>query len=383
MGKKSSPKPPSPEQTAQAQAQANKEAIQESAKINRYNIENPFGTTKWVADTSSPQYQKYQNEMKDYEKRLALYNAGGSTKAPTLDDLLKSGDVVNRGSQVNKKYYDKAGNKIDNIDQYILNVGAAKGTKPVMPTAPEAIYNQKLIQELSPDQQRMLDLQEQLGITLGGKANTLASKLFGTDFNYEGISGVPTDYSGSRKAAEDRVYESLTRNMDRDFGRVEETLRQRLANQGLPTTGAAFERELANYYNSRNQASQSAADQAYRYGATEEANLYNRALGERNRQIAERLQLRTQPMNELAAILQGSPAIGSAPQANQPQYQVQSPDVAGAINTQYQGQLQNAQQKASKKGDTLGTAAGIGLSFINPAAGYAGANTVNSLGGLY
>ena len=65
---------------------------------------------------------------------------------------------------------------------------------------------------------------------------------------------------------------------------------------------------------------------------------------------------RSQPFNELAAILQGSPAI-QAPQAPQTaQYQAAPPDIAGLIQNKYNTKAQN---QASKKGGNtdLATAA--------------------------
>jgi hypothetical protein len=47
MGKKSGPKAPDPKATAEAQAEANKEAIIASALVNRYDTTTPWGTVSW------------------------------------------------------------------------------------------------------------------------------------------------------------------------------------------------------------------------------------------------------------------------------------------------------------------------------------------------
>ena len=54
MGKKSGPRPPDPVETAQAQAQLNKEAILESARVNQINQFGPWGSSVWYGEIGQP-----------------------------------------------------------------------------------------------------------------------------------------------------------------------------------------------------------------------------------------------------------------------------------------------------------------------------------------
>lgn len=93
------------------------------------------------------------------------------------------------------------------------------------------------------------------------------------------------------------------------------------------------------------------------------AQLANQA---RQQEIQERMLMRTQPMNELAAILQGSPALQQPGFMPTPQYGVQPTDVMGAeamrqqaMQNQYQQQLAANQGMWNTIGNLGATAAGL------------------------
>lgn len=80
--------------------------------------------------------------------------------------------------------------------------------------------------------------------------------------------------------------------------------------------------------------------------------------GVRQQGMAERLALRNQPLNEVAAMLSGQqvqmPQFGSAPQI-----QVAPTDVLGAYNTQYQGQLAGYNGQVATQNANTGALAGV------------------------
>jgi len=91
----------------------------------------------------------------------------------------------------------------------------------------------------------------------------------------------------------------------------------------------------------------------------------------RQREIQERLMLRQQPMNELAAILQGSPAIGM-PQAQAPGgFNVAPADVMGATQMGYQGALNRYNADLANQQSFYGGLGQLGGSVLG-AAGMAG-----------
>lgn len=216
---------------------------------------------------------------------------------------------------------------------------------------------------LSPAEQQKLAQQNELAGILGGSAIRTANEMPQGPFNYEGISNVPTDYSQTRQAATDKVYQGLTKNLDRDFGRSEEGLRSKLAAQGISQDSEAFKRELEAFNDSKNTALNNAALSAYNTGASEQTNQYNQDVANRTRAISERQLLRSVPQNELSAILQGSPAINAPNIPQTGQYGVNAPDVAGMIQNNYNAQLNQANQRSSKMGGTLGNLINAGATI--------------------
>lgn len=80
----------------------------------------------------------------------------------------------------------------------------------------------------------------------------------------------------------------------------------------------------------------------------------------------ERLTERSQPFNELSAILQGSPAMNAPTAPNTAQYQMAAPDIAGMINNQYATEAGN---QASKKGGITGMAGTLGGAYLGGPGG--------------
>jgi hypothetical protein len=97
-----------------------------------------------------------------------------------------------------------------------------------------------------------------------------------------------------------------------------------------------------------------------RAGRAEQSRLYGLATDARSRAIAEALQERLQPLNEAAALFQGSPAF-SVPT---PQSQVMPTDVYGPINTSYQGALDNYNQRIATNNANMSGLYGLGAGAI-------------------
>lgn len=214
----------------------------------------------------------------------------------------------------------------------------------------------------SPEEQRQYDQQNQVAGTLGDKAIGLANTVSNQGpLNYDNANAIPTNYDQLRQDSTNKVYQGLTQNLDRDFGRSEDTLRSKLAAQGLNANDEAFSRELNTFDESKNTALNNAANSAYQYGSTEANNALNQALTTRNQTIGEDTTLHNQPINELSAILQGTPALDSTlpGQTNTGQYNVAPTNVAGITGQSYQDQLSAANGQASKAGGTAGTVASL------------------------
>ncbi len=213
---------------------------------------------------------------------------------------------------------------------------------------------------LSPAEQQQLDQSNQVASTLGNKAIGLSNTIGNQPaLNYDNANAVPTNYDQLRQDSTNQVYNGMTQNLQRDFGRSEDTLRAKLASQGLNANDEAFNRELNTFDESKNTALNNAASTAYQYGQGEANNALNQALTTRNQTIGEDTSLHNQPINELSAILQGTPALNAQnpAQTNTGQFTQAPVNVAGINDAAYQGQLSAANAQSQKAG---GTTAAVG-----------------------
>lgn len=299
MGKGSPSPPPAPDPaaTAAAQGAANREAVEASARFNQYNIATPYGSTVWTGEPGTP----------------------GRT-------------------------------------QHL---------------------------RLHPRDQTALDVQRDIGLQLTGLARNRANQIDWNPLTTQGLTEVQgVDFGAlpsvgateqGRQAAEDAIYRTQSRYLDPRFSQEQERLDTQLANQGITQGSEAYQRAQDDLSRQREFAYGQARDQAiiggnerfmtdYQLSAAD----YDRALGaqltgrqlseaDRARGLDERLLVRQQPMNELAALLQGAPALGQPPPTGGgAQYGVQPADVTGATMMNYQGQLNNYNQQLASRNAALG-----------------------------
>lgn len=160
-----------------------------------------------------------------------------------------------------------------------------------------------------------------------------------------------TNFKLGNEQTEGRLFDLGSRRLNPMFARDEEALRTRLSNQGLTAGSEAWNNEMGQFGERRNDA-------------------YNQLLltgrGQANQEL---LTERNQPINEISALLSGSqvsmPQFSATPTAG-----VGGVDYAGMVQNQYQAQLQQAQQKAASRnalwGNALqaaGTVAGAAMRF--------------------
>lgn len=192
-------------------------------------------------------------------------------------------------------------------------------------------------QTLTPDQQHLLDLQNQTKTNLGTIGVNQSQKigdLLGTNINLDTATEGKIDALGAAR-------------LDPQFARNEDALRTRLANQGIQPGSPAWNAEMTQFSQGKNDA----YDQLYLNGRSQGA---QEALTERN-----------QPINEISALTSGSqvsmPSFASTPTTN-----VAGVDYTGAVNNNYnalnsQYNTQVGQQNAAmggmfSLGGTLGSA---------------------------
>lgn len=136
-----------------------------------------------------------------------------------------------------------------------------------------------MTQTLSPEQEEL----RQIGV---GTERNLALTGQEQSGRIRDLLGTPVDLGN--EATEARLFELGRKRLDPAIAEGEETLRTRLANQGISEGSRAFDRAMRGHYEGRNDA-------------------YNQLLlGGRGQAVQESLAERNQPINEITALLSGS-----------------------------------------------------------------------------
>lgn len=322
MGKQRAPAPPDPVATANAQGAANAEAARVQARMNRGDTFTPFGSVRNV-DLGNDRWATYvepnADQMQIMQQGVELDQRTGQL---ALDAIPRAGRILN--SDV-----DTSG----------------------------------------------LPAWQQMGDRTGELARTVDTSRFG-DPNIE----------------RQRVEEALMSRLRPEFARDREALEGRLISQGFQPGTEAYRRAA----DELNRAQTDARFQAVLAGGQEQSRLFglglqdagfrNQATGQaasmdqaraqqinavRQAQLGEQLQLRSQPINEIAALFGLGPGM-QVPQAQQlAQVGVAAPDYQGLVQNNYQQQVSSVNARNQAVGQMYGAALGAagswaGGGFKNP-----------------
>jgi hypothetical protein len=239
---------------------------------------------------------------------------------------------------------------------------------------------------LSPNQQTLNDITEQNSIGLGNLAgdqlNTV-SGILGTNYNPRrfdtgaatggplDIAGALGDYGGDVEA---RTRELATRGLGAEFDRSEESLRSRLANQGVNAGTDAFKTELEGFNESKGNAFANAELMARGQAQSDRGQMLSELLGQRGTNLGEAQQQygydttadqaqRTNPLNEIIGLMNGMQINPINP--GQPnQYNVNGTDVAGINQNNFANQMAAYQQQMASRNGLLGGLASLGGAAI-------------------
>lgn len=236
----STPSPPDPVETAQAQGQANREAAIASSIVNNMNEVSPYGNVNY--------------SLSGYES-------------------------------------DGAGNQ---VPRYTRTV------------------------ELTPEQQTMLNQQNELGIDLNDLAIGQVNRL-------EGVLDTPVDLSTTEQARVD-AQEALLSRLEPQFDRDRSQMESSLVNRGLVPGTEAYNSAM----DELNRTKTDARFQAVLHGGAEQAHQAGLKLAERN-----------QPINEVSALMSGGQV--TVPQFSAPYQQgIEPAPVADSIWNAYNAEANSA-----------------------------------------
>ena len=186
-------------------------------------------------------------------------------------------------------------------------------------------------QTLTPEQTQLLDLSNRTRANLGQIGVDQSSKI-------GALLGTNVDLS---TATEDKIAKLGAARLDPRFARDEDALRTSLANRGIQPGSAAWNAEMTNFAQGKNDA----YNQLYLTGRGQGA---QEALAERN-----------QPINEITALMSGS-QVSQPNFAATPTTGVAGTDYTGAVNANYQGQLAGYNAQMQNNSAMMGGLFGLG-----------------------
>jgi hypothetical protein len=195
-------------------------------------------------------------------------------------------------------------------------------------------------QKFSPEQQQLLDIQNQLSIgtgQLGQKGLGYVEKMISQPFD---TSQLPSLGINAGETYTDAIIRRLAPTMQQNKERLE----QQLANQGVQLGSEAYDRAMRNFEQKQNDLMLGATTQGF--GVGQQA---------RNQALQEQAYLRNEPINTLNAVRSGSQVTN--PQFVNPAMQAATagPDLLGAAQAQGNAAMNayNAQM-ASQNANTQG-----------------------------
>lgn len=314
-GKGDAPDPPDYTGAAIATAQGNADAARIAAKANRVDQYTPYGSLTYYNPTSNQFNQAgYDAAMRTYGDQLSKYNA--SLSQPQRDPIVPG---------------------MANLPGY-GGTGSA-GVAPTMPTREQFMSGYDpdrwaVRVDLSPEQQRLLDANNKTSLGLAqlqGQGLDYVRNMISKPFD---TSLLPAQTVNAGETAQDALLRRLQPQLDQQ----NESLRSRLANQGITLGSDAYTSEMRNQAMRENDLRLAAAVRGIDVG--------NQA---RQQSLQEQAFLRNEPINTLNAVRTGSqvtlPQFGSVPQ----QATTAGPDLLGAANSQYGAAMSahNADQAAN------------------------------------
>ena len=190
-------------------------------------------------------------------------------------------------------------------------------------------------QSLSPQQQQLLDYQNQTSMGLGrlaGQGLGYVEQMLQTPFD---TSKLPTTGFNPSQSYQDAYMQRLQPQIQQN----REALQQQLANKGIDIGSVAYDRALQTQAQRENDLLAAATTQGF-------------GVGQQARQSAlqEQAYLRNEPLNTLSAVRTGSQVTGPQFVNSAQQATTAGPDLLGAAGMQYNAQMGdfNAKQAAQQ-----------------------------------
>ena len=334
------PEAPDPYAVSDAESKANIEAARVTAALNRANQITPWGNLTWEQTPGTFDEAGYNRAVAEYEKQKAAQEAAGLTGGFRGEGGLNFAQRLLGGQSLTPPKRED-----------FMSGGKDSWTSRIT---------------LNPQEQALLDQQRKASLGLAGATDKALSRVSALG-DIPGLNlpdgAMPTSNEAYRKQIQDALYGQMASRLDPMWQQRGGDLESKLAAQGITQGSEAYNREQQNFGLARNDAYQSALNNAITQGESAVAGQFGRDMGGRQQGVSEALsefqtglQGRGQVLNELSSIRSGQ-------QVQQPQFgstqsgaNVAPANVAQNIWNGYNGQ--QAQQASMMNGLTsLGSAA--------------------------
>ena len=217
------------------------------------------------------------------------------------------------------------------------------------------------VQSLNPTQQSALDAQQQIELDtslLGKNQIGRISDSLSNPFKLSDFGPAPAANNDARQQVIDSLYGQQKSRLDPRFGDQETALRTRLANQGISEGTDAYRAAMRDFNFGKNDAYQTAENQAINAGGAEQSRLYGLQSGAYQQGISNSLTERNQPINELAALIGSGTGVQQPTFTNTPQTGVNGTDVIGATALSQNAAMNNYNQQMGSRNALIGALAG-------------------------
>jgi hypothetical protein len=324
--------PPAPDYEAAAEATAagDLENAIYATDVNRPDQITPWGSSIWT--------QGEDFDDTGYQAALDAYNTGISGEPPSQSDYMISGDDPfgqESGEYLDKAAYDKA------MADYNAGLGLEAPNKEDF-TTKNTDWTQTV--NLTPEQQRLLDIQNQTGTRMGEIG------LSGLDAA-AGIFDTPLDL-GDFEGAREEVKQAMLARVDKDIAIDRDTLHSSLIAKGIPEGSKAYQDAMMMIDRKQNDAYQQAD-----IAATDQA------LKERQRTVQEALIQRQTPLNEINAFRSGNQVAMPQFNAFSNMQTTPGPDYLGATTAAGNYDIAGYNAEQAQSNAILGGLFGVGAAY--------------------
>lgn len=356
MGKSSStPTMPSASATAKTQEKYSEQAALYQAGLNNVNQVTPYGNLTYTLGNTGGSAATYDYDA--YNKALAAYNAQpASSGGKTLLGNNNFGQPVYSNSS-------SSSSKAPQLSQYQTNAGST-GTPQYTSTI-----------SLSPQQQQILDNQQNLQIQAQGQAGTALNQFGVNQATPYSLSGVPQLASANDVSnQESTTYKNILSRLQPQLDRDQEALDSKLANQGITLGSQAYGTAQA----LQSQAKNDAYTQADLEGIQAGQIYNNEALANNQQGVSNYNQQYYAPLNTYNSLQNGvqvSNPTFSAPGNNT----VQPPNYSQDVMNSYQAALNSSNASNASSNALTGSLFGLAGSALGSFLGPAG----TALGGAF